>query len=121
MANLITLANLSSVIGDTPVGSLLIDSSGDLFGTAEFGGTNDEGTAFEIPLVNGAYASSPIVLTSLGPPAGRYPPSGLIMDSAGNLFGTAHDRFVAGDGGVFEIARTASGYQNTAIPVADFP
>ena len=45
-------------------GSLIADANGDLFGTTEVGGANDDGTVFEIVKTAGGYASTPTTLVS---------------------------------------------------------
>jgi hypothetical protein len=43
-----TLVNFSGPNGEGPLGSLIADAAGDLFGAANMGGANDYGTVFEI-------------------------------------------------------------------------
>ena len=82
-----------------PVGRLLLDSAGDLFGTTAEGADGDVGTVFE--LASGS--SSIITLASFNGANGSTPQAGLIMDSAGNLFGTTALGGANNDGTVFEI------------------
>ena len=74
--------------GSHPGGTLLVDASGDLFGTTLSGGANGAGTVFEIQKTGGVYAAAPTTLTSFG--AGITPSGSgnLVEDAAGNLFGT---------------------------------
>jgi len=78
--------------GAVPYGRLLRDSSGNLYGTTEFGGVYSEGTIFELQLLNGSYAYHVIYsfcqsnLTNC--PDGSLPEAGLYEDSGGNLYGT---------------------------------
>ncbi len=46
ITTLVTFAGTSN--GSNPIGDLITDGAGDLFGTTEGGGTNGDGTAFEI-------------------------------------------------------------------------
>jgi uncharacterized repeat protein (TIGR03803 family) len=46
--------------------------------------------------------------------------SGLIADAAGDLFGTTFGGGADGDGTVFEIAKTGTGYEGTPTTVASF-
>ena len=59
-----TLVSFDGTNGETPVGSLIADSNGDLFGTTDGGGANDFGTVFEIAKTAGGYASTPTTLVS---------------------------------------------------------
>lgn len=77
--------------GYYPVGSLVMDASGNLYGTTESGGTANAGAVFE--LTPPASGSGPWTKTTiynfLGGTAGAAPESGMIFDKAGNLYGTA--------------------------------
>jgi len=96
---LTTLASFSGANGTNPWGGLVADTAGNLYGTTRYGGSGDYGTVFEIAA--GTSALSTLVTFNFG--NGAYPLSGLIVDSAGNLFGAT-----AGGGGnngtVFKIA-----------------
>ena len=90
---------------------LIVDASGDLFGTTESGGANNGGTAFEIVKTPTGYASTPSTLVSFPEDFGA---SGLIADAHGDLFGTSGNL-------VFEIVKTATGYASTPTTLASFP
>lgn len=63
--------------GGNPIGGLIADANGDLFGTA--------GDLFEIVKPTGGYASTPATLATLNSGAG--PAGNLIADAHGDLFG----------------------------------
>jgi uncharacterized repeat protein (TIGR03803 family) len=86
--------------GENPHGSLVLDSSGNLFGATYFGGANADGTIFEIAKVTGTGTLT--TLTSFDGTHGQNPWAGLAMDAAGNLYGTTENGGVVGDGTVFE-------------------
>jgi uncharacterized repeat protein (TIGR03803 family) len=105
------LASFDGSNGSYPENGLVMDSAGDLFSTAEFGGANDDGVVYEL-----AAGSSTIQdLVTFNNSNGGLPESGLVMDSAGDLFGTTADGGSDGSGTVFEIS--ASGAFST---LADF-
>jgi uncharacterized repeat protein (TIGR03803 family) len=82
--------------GTHPYGGVILDSHGNLYGTASGGGgTTDGGTVFEI-------AKGTNTITTLSIVVGNQPLSGLTMDSHGNLFGTLNATTY--NGSVFEIA-----------------
>jgi uncharacterized repeat protein (TIGR03803 family) len=95
--------------GAGPFAGVIRDAAGNLYGTTVYGGTksvnaNGDGTVFEI--------SSAGVETILhrfeggGPKGSSEPYGGLVMDSAGNLYGTASGaagEYGNGDGVAFEI------------------
>ncbi len=94
-----TLASFNGTDGINPHAGLVMDSSGDLYGTAGSGGAGYYGTVFE--LVKGSKAIT--TLTSFNDANGGRPQGGLIMDSSGNLYGTT-EYGGAGDGTVFELS-----------------
>jgi uncharacterized repeat protein (TIGR03803 family) len=103
--------------GKTPDAGLITDSAGDLFGTTFSGGANGSGMVFEIAKTAGGYASTPTVLVSFNGTTGYEPMAGVIMDAAGDLFGTTAIGGPNGAGTVFEIAKTSTGYASTPIIV----
>jgi hypothetical protein len=98
-------------------GRLLLDTAGNLFGTAE-------NTVFEIKKTAGGYASAPTTLYSFCALAncadGNGAEGGLIADAAGNLFGTTRLGGVHGGGTVFELAKTATGYASSLTILYSF-
>src|SRR5579872_2174533 len=105
-----TLVSFDAFVdGSLPVGSLIADSHGDLFGTTTAGGPLGGGTVFEIVKTPTGFASTPTMLASnLGSPAGS-----LIADANGDLFGTDSEGGANDLGTVFEIKKTAVGYAST--------
>ncbi len=84
-----TLASFDFAGGAWPMGSLVVDAAGDLFGTTSSGGSfAGAGTVFEIAKTASGY-SAPTTLVNFTEGNGTAPDSTLIMDSAGDLFGTA--------------------------------
>ena len=120
MANLITLANFNQTDGASPNGSLIVDAEGDLFGTTQTGGASGDGTVFEIVNTPTGYASAPTTLASFNGSNGNSPSSELIMDAAGNLYGTTQTGGANGKGTLFEVAKTGSGYANTPTTMVNF-
>jgi uncharacterized repeat protein (TIGR03803 family) len=105
--------------GENPFAGLIMDKSGNLYGTTEVGGAYDEGTVFELTPNRARTAWTETVLYSfcteyyLTCPGGGEPFAGLIMDASGNLYGTTpyYGTSRYGGGTVFELtpnkARTA--------------
>src|SRR5580700_5774990 len=70
--------------GAYPVGSLLLDSAGNLYGITSYGGAGTGGTVFKL-----SPAGEITVLYSFtGTADGGTPMAGVIRDQAGNLYGT---------------------------------
>jgi hypothetical protein len=109
-----TPATLFSVNDENGIypGGLLIDAAGDLFGLTGGGGANGDGSVFEIAKTASGYASAPTTLVSFGfGTAIRSSPVSLIVDAAGDFFGTTGAGGRDGGGTVFEV--TDGGFQDT--------
>ena len=84
--------------GYEPTGALVFDSAGNLYGTTFFGGKGSCqdgslvhcGTAFELkpPSIPGGTWTEHVIYRFAGGSDGYWPASGLVFDSAGNLYGT---------------------------------
>jgi uncharacterized repeat protein (TIGR03803 family) len=81
-----------------------MDSKGNLYGPHPNGGTNRVGTVFEITWT-GAYS---VVWNFGGTGDGRNPTAALIVDSLGNLYGTAEYGGAHGNGCVFKLSKSGS-------------
>jgi uncharacterized repeat protein (TIGR03803 family) len=123
-----------------PLGSLLIDANGNLFGTTSFslltpdglGFFTDSGAVFEIAKAGTTYASTSNVLYSFTPVDGQnnpppppnvigaHPAGNLIADANGDLFGTTTQGGANGAGTVFEIVKTGTSYASTPTVLATF-
>ena len=87
--------------GAEPLGPLVRDAEGNLYGVTLLGGTHNKGTVFEL-----AIDGTLIVLHSFGGKDGLSPEGGLVRDAAGNLSGSA---FLGGDSGkgtLFQVSKT---------------
>ena len=85
--------------GRFPRGTLVSDRFGNLYGTTSFGGASDLGTVFKIDL-NGRET---VLHSFTGSPDGRNPYAGLVMDKAGNLYGTTEFGGTSDLGTIFQI------------------
>jgi uncharacterized repeat protein (TIGR03803 family) len=71
--------------GQYPVAGLIRDDEGNFYGTAEIGGTFNDGVVFKLAK-NG---KETVIFSFAGGAGGNYMLGGVVRDSAGNLFGTA--------------------------------
>ncbi len=94
-----TLASFDGSNGSAPYAALTADSTGDLFGTTSTGGASGDGTTFEIV----AGSDNITTLANFNGSNGSEPDSGLLVDDAGDLFGTTDAGGASGDGTAFEI------------------
>ncbi len=85
-----------------PIGNLVLDDAGNLYGTTLVDGAHGYGAVFKLTHVNGGWT-----YTSLhdftGGSDGSYPYCNLVFDAQGNLYGTASAGGTNGLGVVFEI------------------
>lgn len=72
--------------GARPVGRLLLDPAGNLYGTTTIGGTIGYGSVFTVD----PSGNESVFYSFAGPPDGNEPLGGLIQDGAGNLYGTTN-------------------------------
>jgi uncharacterized repeat protein (TIGR03803 family) len=110
--------------GSNPVGSLLPDNTGNLYGTAELGGVHGKGTVFKLTLdkAKNRYSESTLyTFCSVGGTEcgdGSEPGNGVVMDAAGNLYGTTVTGGKYGKGAIFKLApsRTSkTGYVESVV------
>jgi uncharacterized repeat protein (TIGR03803 family) len=99
--------------GFWPIGPLTMDKAGNLYGTTAYGGLGEPynyGIVFELspPTVAGDPWTETILYTFQGPPDGKTPNGGLVLDSAGNLYGTTVYGGACGWGTVFEVSPPAA-------------
>lgn len=85
--------------GEGPVTPVTRDKPGNTYGTASIGGPSNQGIVFKIDT-----AGSKTVLHSFtGGSDGCYPTQGLIMDKAGNLYGTTNGCGSSANGTVYKV------------------
>jgi hypothetical protein len=95
----------------TPGAGLVMDSKGNLYGTADE--TLDAGAVYELSPISGGQWTYSVIYRFKGGSDGSVPTSKLILDAAGNLYGTTS----VGDnaGSVFELSPTTSGPWNETV------
>ncbi len=98
--NFCTQSNCSD--GDDPLGSLIFDSAGNLYGTTSGGGTHQYGTIFILRPSAGSWAET-VLYSFQGGTDGEFPVAGVTLDNAGNLYGTTEYGGVSNYGTVFEL------------------
>jgi uncharacterized repeat protein (TIGR03803 family) len=91
---------LSGSDGAGPLGNLLIDKLGNLYGSTVGGGTFQNGTVFKLA----ANGTETVLYSFSGGSDGGPPNGGLVADKAGNLYGTAGLGGISDKGVVFKIA-----------------
>jgi len=101
--------------GSFPLAALVMDSAGNLYGTAYGGGAKNLGAVFELsPGSNGSWNEA-VLYSFAGGSDGENPASALIFDSAGNLYGTTEYGGPDNYGTVFELSPGAKGEWNESV------
>ena len=83
-------------------GGVILDSSGNLYGTTFNGGTSGEGVAYQLVKSSGFMEMELHNFTAGAD--GTNPDSGLVFDAAGNLYGTTSEGGSGGGGTIFELS-----------------
>lgn len=99
------LHNFNGNDGGNPVGKLIFDADGNLYGTASQGGLCYScGTVFELtPNASGGWKYTVLHYFSVDGVEGSGPGAGLTFDAAGNLYGTTLHGGAYGWGNAFEM------------------
>jgi len=104
--------------GNQPTGNLFFDPAGNIYGTTQAGGTFDYGTVFQLTKSGGNWTESVLYSFASGQD-GNGPTDGVIMNSAGNLFGTTPyggiNNCQGGCGTVYELTPSGSGWTEQII------
>jgi uncharacterized repeat protein (TIGR03803 family) len=99
--------------GSDPVAGVTFDSSGNLYGTTSGGGTHNRGAVFEMePVEGGGWDESVIYSFAETVGDGFDPAAAVVLDSAGNLYGTTSGGGAYGFGTVFELTRETDWSEN---------
>ena len=111
-------ARTSGTDGCDPQAGLIMDASGNLYGTTIDGsGPNGYGTVFELVNSSGTYSESVLyAFTDVGTD-GAYPNGGVILDASGNLYGTTEESPPTGSEGgvVFELVNSGGTYTENTL------
>jgi uncharacterized repeat protein (TIGR03803 family) len=107
--------NANGVSTYEPYGGVVFDQAGDLYGTTYYGGGNGGGTVYELtPSTGGGWRETPV--RNFGGTGGSQPLAGVVIDAAGNLYGTTanggneHANCAsAGCGVVYELSPVSGG------------
>jgi uncharacterized repeat protein (TIGR03803 family) len=101
--------------GVNPYGGVLIDSKGNLFGTAVRGGANNFGVVYELTNIPGQGWVQTVLYNFQNGSDGQGPFGGLIMDGSGNLYGTTWGGGSGGGGTVYELSPSGKGWTFTVL------
>jgi uncharacterized repeat protein (TIGR03803 family) len=104
--------------GSSPIAAVVVDASGNVYGTTTQGGAFGQGTAYMLtPNPDGTWTEAVLYFFHGGNDAG-FPSSSLTFDAFGNLYGTAVEGGSHRQGAVFKL--TSSGGHWTESVVYNF-
>lgn len=96
--------------GNSPNGGLISDAAGNLYGVTASGGAYQGGAVFKLSLENGAWTETVLYNFRGGlSHDGAGPASALLLDKAGNLYGTTAGGGASNNGTVFKLAPDGRG------------
>jgi uncharacterized repeat protein (TIGR03803 family) len=105
--------------GGNPSGYLIFDRVGNLYGTTLYGGkgcaSNGCGVVFELSPTGSSWNEKVLHKFAGGTHDGAYPVEGLVMDLAGNLYGTTSSGGDNGGGTVFELSPSGGRWKERVI------
>ncbi len=111
------LHNFDNDDGLRPWASLILDAAGNLYGTTSQGGAYSDGTVFELSPNDGGWTET--VLHSFRDDGhgddGWLPVTPVILDTAGNLYGTTMSGGMNRVGTVFELSARQGGWTETVL------
>jgi uncharacterized repeat protein (TIGR03803 family) len=103
-----------SQTGNSPQAGVVFDANGNLYGTTGYGGPYYRGDVFELsPSEGGSWTET--LLHTFGYGDGNIPFAGVILDAAGNVYGTTASGGKGGAGTVYELSRGTGGLWNETI------
>lgn len=109
------LHNFSGSDGAAPqLGNLVFDAAGNAYGTTSGGGAHGEGVVFELSRSGSSWTQN-VLYSFAGGNDGAIPYSGVILDAAGNLYGTTTLGGAHSLGAVYELSPSPSGWSETIL------
>jgi uncharacterized repeat protein (TIGR03803 family) len=93
------LHNFDGADGQAPYSGVTLDPSGNIYGTTTLAGSTDSGTVYKLS----SSGEELLVYSFLGATDGSDPYAGVILDSAGNLYGTTVYGGTEGAGTVYKL------------------
>lgn len=100
--------------GAQPIGGVVLDWAGNIYGTTSLGGAYGNGTVYE-QRRSGTKWSENVIYSFTGGNDGTNPPAGPTIDAQGNLYGTSSLGGANGVGVVYKLSRSGSSWKQTVL------
>ncbi len=110
-----SLLDFNGSDGAYPTGGLLVDPSGNLFGTTAYGGSDGDGVAFELVPPQSGGSWTEVVLWNFIGSGGDANPYGFVQDALGNLYGTTLGNSDNACGEVFELSNAGGTWSESKL------
>ena len=108
------LHSFSGPDGGYPYTGVIFDQAGNLYGTTGYGGDFNQGTVYRLS-PSGSGWTLTILYSFQGADDGQQPASTLLMDQAGNLYGSTLVGGSGGGGTVFKLSPSGGGWSFSLI------
>lgn len=95
--------------GAGPYDGMVFDTAGNLYGSTPGGGSNNYGVVFELSPAGSGWTER-VIYSFQGSSDGRNPFAGVVMDSAGNLYGNTYAGGSGGGGTVYQLTPNGSNW-----------
>lgn len=102
-----------SSTGAAPIGGLIMDNLGNLYGSNTYGGLDGGGIVFEVQPGNGGWSFNPLYYFTGH--VGIGPEDKLVMDASGNLYGTTYYEGAYSMGSVFKLTPSDGAWTYTSL------
>ncbi len=100
--------------GADPSGGITIAADGTMYSTTPDGGAFGAGAVFSLKKTSKGWKQT-VIHSLTGSSDGGYPYEGLMMDTAGNLYGAAPTGGASGQGVIYRLSHTKQGWVDTVI------
>jgi len=94
-------------------GQVAFDQSGNIYGTTAFGGLQEYGDVYQLRRSGDGWTAKE--LYAFGDPDAMYPGHNVVLDSAGNLYGTTDEGGAYSEGTVFQLVPSGSGWSENIL------
>lgn len=105
--------------GELPLGNIVFDAAGNLYGVTEYGGPSagyyGDGTVYKLSPAGGGNWNETVIHTFGNGSDGKWPLSGLTADAAGNLYGTTSVGGASDRGAVYQLTPNSNGSWSETI------
>jgi uncharacterized repeat protein (TIGR03803 family) len=113
------LHSFAGVYGEFPSSGVVFDGAGNLYGTTSYGGTYNAGTVFELSPTGTGWKEA-VLYSFSGASDGGIPFAGVVLDSTGNVYGTASSGGTNSQGVLFQLVPGASSWTENVLLNFDY-